>query len=228
MLRDYPKAVDNGLGSTQRVSTHYPRQATQEVEVVRLTRIYTRTGDKGTTRLVGGQEVAKDSIRIESYGTVDELNAIIGLVRSFLAAADADEVAKARFDEWLRLTQNNLFNLGSDLATRIEDRWEGQPLIRALDVTALEVLMDDLNEDLPPLKSFVLPGGGPVNGFLHQARTVCRRAERVIQALSREEAIGEQVIPFVNRLSDALFVWSRFVSRRLNETEYLWDTPSAK
>ena len=195
--------------------------------MVRLTRIYTRTGDGGSTRLVGGQEVAKDSLRIEAYGTVDELNAILGLVRSFLESSQADAEAKAHLEQWLRVVQNDLFNLGSDLATRCEDRWEGQRVIEAGDVLALENVIDDLNTDLPPLKSFILPGGGPINGFLHQARTVCRRAERRIHSLSREETIGNQVIPYVNRLSDALFVWSRWVARRLGETEYLWDTPSA-
>jgi len=191
--------------------------------VVRLTRIYTRTGDKGETRLVGGQSVPKDSLRIEAYGTVDELNAIIGLVRTSLMTSNAEAALKDRLATWLKELQNNLFNLGSDLATRTEDRWEGQPLIVQEDVTALEALMDDLNEDLPPLKSFVLPGGGPVNAFLHQARTVCRRAERITITLARDEPLGDQVIPYINRLSDALFVWSRWVSKRLGEDEFLWE-----
>ncbi len=191
--------------------------------MVRLTRIYTRTGDKGETRLVGGQSVPKDSLRIEAYGTVDELNAIIGLVRTSLMTSNAEAALKDRLATWLKELQNNLFNLGSDLATRTEDRWEGQPLIVQEDVTALEALMDDLNEDLPPLKSFVLPGGGPVNAFLHQARTVCRRAERITITLARDEPLGDQVIPYINRLSDALFVWSRWVSKRLGEDEFLWE-----
>jgi cob(I)alamin adenosyltransferase len=195
--------------------------------MVRLNRIYTRTGDKGETRLVGGQAVPKDSLRIEAYGTVDELNSVLGLVRTF-SPESGDAEARARLDDWLRRTQNSLFDLGSDLATRLEDRWENQPLIDADDVTELETLMDSLNEDLDPLKSFVLPGGGPLNAFLHQARTVCRRAERIILALSRDEEIGEFVIPYVNRLSDALFVWSRWVSKRFGEAEYLWETPSAR
>lgn len=193
--------------------------------MVRLNRIYTRTGDKGTTRLVGGQEVPKTDVRIEAYGTVDELNAILGLVRTFADRSDADAALKERLIGWLKQVQNDLFDLGSDLATRIEDRWEGQPLVHQDNVDRLEAVIDALNEDLEPLKSFVLPGGGPMNAFLHQARTVCRRAERVIITLSEQEPIGDPVIPYVNRLSDALFVWSRWVSRHLGEGEYLWETP---
>jgi cob(I)alamin adenosyltransferase len=191
--------------------------------MVRLNRIYTRTGDGGMTRLVGSQEVSKDSLRIETYGTVDELNTIVGLIRTFAHQSTASAEETQRLISWLTLVQNDLFNLGADLATRIEDRWANMPLIEATDVTALEQVMDALNEELPPLASFVLPGGGPVNAFMHQARTVCRRAERLAVALRREEPIGEQVIPYLNRLSDALFVWSRWVSRRLGEAEYLWE-----
>lgn len=188
--------------------------------MVRLNRIYTKTGDGGLTRLVGGQQVPKDSLRIEAYGTIDELNACLGLVRTALATSPA--ASRARFDTWLLHTQHLLFNLGSDLATRIEDRFEGQPLIQSADTTALEQLMDELNEGLPPLASFVLPGGGPVNAALHLARTVCRRAERLIVTLAREEPLGADVVPYVNRLSDALFVWSRWVARSLGEDEILW------
>ncbi len=188
--------------------------------MVRLNRIYTKTGDGGLTRLVGGQQVPKDSLRIEAYGTIDELNACLGLVRTALATSPA--ASRARFDTWLLHTQHLLFNLGSDLATRIEDRFEGQPLIQSADTTALEQLMDELNEGLPPLASFVLPGGGPVNAALHLARTVCRRSERLIVTLAREEPLGADVVPYVNRLSDALFVWSRWVARSLGEDEILW------
>lgn len=190
-------------------------------DMVRLTRIYTRTGDGGQTRLVGGQQVPKDSLRIESYGTIDELNAILGLVRTALEASPASAASRAL--DWIGRTQNKLFDLGSDLATRIEDRWEGQPLICLDDVSALETLMDQLNEELDPLESFVLPGGGAISSLLHQARTVCRRAERVIIACGREEELGEHVIPYVNRLSDALFVWSRWVAKHLGERELLWE-----
>lgn len=190
--------------------------------MVRLTRIYTRTGDKGQTRLVGNQQVDKDSLRIEAYGTVDELNTIVGLVRTFLLSSTANDDDKQRLADWLELTQHKLFDLGSDLATLIPDRWKNQPIVRQPDIDALEALMDSLNKDLPPLKSFILPGGGPLNAFLHQARAVCRRAERIAIALGRQEPIGEHVIPYLNRLSDALFVWSRWVSKQLGEPEFLW------
>ena len=195
--------------------------------MVRLTKIYTRTGDGGQTRLVGGQRVSKDSLRIESYGTVDELNSVLGLIRVALNASSADSVVKEQLNTWLQKTQNDLFNLGSDLATLTEDRWEGQPLIAASDVTSLEELIDQFNQELEPLKSFVLPGGGPVCANLHLARTVCRRAERVVIALVDEETVGESVIPFLNRLSDALFVLSRWVCLKLGEEELLWEPHSS-
>ena len=191
--------------------------------MVQLTKIYTKQGDGGTTRLVGGFEVQKDSMRIESYGTVDELNSIIGLVRVELDRTSKKTKGTETFSEWLRQLQNLLFNLGSDLATPFEKRFAGQPVIVETDITALEELMDLLNKDIEPLNSFVLPGGGPVAAFLHQARTVCRRAEREIVTLSREENIGPCVVPYINRLSDALFVWSRWLAKELGEEELLWE-----
>jgi cob(I)alamin adenosyltransferase len=191
--------------------------------MVRLTKIYTRGGDKGTTSLVGGQRVEKDALRLETYGTIDEVNAAVGLARTFLEQRRADQPAVVeRLDGELRRIQNLLFDLGSDLATPIESRFPGQPLIEPAEVERLEQLMDELNAEMEPLDSFVLPGGGPVNGFLHQARTVCRRAERAIYRLSKQEPIGEPVLPFVNRLSDTFFVLSRWVTKRLGEPEYLW------
>lgn len=192
--------------------------------MVRLTKIYTRTGDGGDTRLVGGQQVPKDSARIEAYGTVDELNAVLGLVRAAvpdhptLTGADADALSG-----WLHDVQQRLFDLGSDLATRMEDRYEGQPVVSAEHVGALEHQIDLWNEGLEPLKSFVLPGGGPLSALLHQARTVCRRAERRTLSLGRSEPIGDQAVPWLNRLSDALFVASRWVAQRGAEPEILWE-----
>ncbi|GMV39587.1 MAG: ATP--cob(I)alamin adenosyltransferase [Myxococcales bacterium] len=193
--------------------------------MVRLSKIYTKTGDKGSTRLVGGQKVPKDSLRIASYGTVDELNACLGLVRVAMRASDADPAARADIEAFLRRVQNELFDLGSDLATRMEDRWPGQPLVDMDDVTELERRMDAWNDELAPLDSFVLPGGNEVAARLHLARTVCRRAERDIVALSREEPLGEPVIPYINRLSDALFVLSRWVTHRMGAEEFLWEKP---
>jgi len=190
---------------------------------IRLTRIYTRTGDKGDTGLVGGRRVAKDSPRIEAYGTVDELNAIIGLARVF----NAERLKKGKAQRWLdgvfRQIQNELFDLGSELATPDDAVYEGMHRVGEGEVQALETLMDQCQKDLQPLKSFTLPGGGRVGGFLHQARTVCRRAERQVLALSRVEPISPWTIAYVNRLSDLLFVLSRWVARKGGETEYLWE-----
>jgi cob(I)alamin adenosyltransferase len=190
--------------------------------MVRLNRIYTRAGDGGDTRLVGGQKVRKDALRIEAYGTVDELSACIGLARTALAAADAPTGA-AELAEVLRRVQNELFNLGSDLATLAADRRPTQPVIEARHATALEREIDAWNVSLPELRSFVLPGGGFVASYLHLARTVCRRAERLIVRLSDAEPVGAAVIPYINRLSDALFVMSRHATRLYGEPEPLWE-----
>ncbi len=190
---------------------------------IRITRVYTRTGDGGETALVGGRRVAKDAPRIEAYGTIDELNAAIGLARVF----NAERLKKGKDHRWLdevfRRLQNELFDLGSELATPEDGAYEGMHRVSEAQVTALEKLMDKCQKDLKPLKSFVLPGGGRVGGFLHQARTVCRRAERRVLALARVETISPWPLKYVNRLSDLLFVLSRWVGHRLGETEYLWE-----
>ena len=192
--------------------------------MVRLTKIYTRTGDDGTTRLVGGQEVAKDEARIEAYGTVDELNAVIGMVRVAVGVGtDLHETDRQAFDAWLGDVQQRLFDLGSDLATRLGDRFANQPVITAAHIGELEARIDAWNAELEPLESFVLPGGGPIGAPLHLARTVCRRAERRAVTLSDAEPVGDQVIPYLNRLSDALFVASRWIARRAGEAEALWE-----
>jgi cob(I)alamin adenosyltransferase len=191
--------------------------------MISITRVYTRTGDLGETALVGGKRVPKDSPRIAAYGTIDELNAVVGLARTFNAER-LDQGADARWlDEALRRIQNELFDLGSELATPPEAHYEGMFRVSEAEVTALERLMDQCQKDLEPLKSFVLPGGGRVNAFLHQARTVCRRAEREVLALSRAEPIGEWPLRYVNRLSDVFFVLSRWVAKHLGEQEYLWE-----
>jgi cob(I)alamin adenosyltransferase len=190
--------------------------------MVRLNRIYTRAGDGGHTRLVGGQKVPKNAARIEAYGTVDELLACLGLARSALAASGAPAGA-AELEATLRRVQNELFNLGSDLATLPEDRHPGQPLTEARHVAALERDIDAWNEHLPELRSFILPGGGWVASYLHLARTVCRRAERLVVGLMATEVVGACVLPYLNRLSDALFVMSRHASRLYGEAEPLWE-----
>ncbi len=196
---------------------------------IRITRVYTRAGDGGETALVGGRRVAKDAPRIEAYGTIDELNAVIGLARVFNAERlkDAKRLKQGKDYRWLdevfRRLQNELFDLGSELATPEDAIYEGMHRVGEAEVKALEQLMDRCQKDLKPLKSFVLPGGGRVGGFLHQARTVCRRAERRVLALARVETIAPWPLKYVNRLSDLLFVLSRWVGQRLGETEYLWE-----
>jgi cob(I)alamin adenosyltransferase len=190
--------------------------------MVRLNRIYTKAGDKGHTRLVGGQKVSKDSLRLECYGTVDELMACLGLVRTALEEPDAP-VGAAEMSVVVRRMQNELFNLGSDLATLPEDRHPKQPVIEARHVEALERTIDGWNDSLPELRSFVLPGGGWVASYLHLARTVCRRAERIAVRLAASEPVSDQVIPYLNRLSDALFVMSRHAARVYGQAEPLWE-----
>jgi cob(I)alamin adenosyltransferase len=202
----------------------------------KLTRIYTRTGDDGTTGLVGGQRIKKNALRIETYGTVDELSSIIGLARTALAEVQrtrpVQDLAKAQavggeLDRWLNWTQDVLFNLGSDLATLPDDRWPGMPLVSAEDATALERAIDRAQEDLQPLDNFIHPGGSYPGAFLHQARTVCRRAERLLIALTEQEPISPEAVRYVNRLSDALFVWSRWINHALEQPEHLWNAKTA-
>jgi cob(I)alamin adenosyltransferase len=190
--------------------------------MIRLNRIYTKTGDGGDTRLVGGQKVRKHALRIEAFGTIDETSACLGLARTALLAPGAPAGADL-LGAVLKRVQNELFNLGSELATLPADRHPKQPVIEARHVAALEREIDDWNESLPELRSFVLPGGGFVAAYLHLARTVCRRAERLIVHLSETEELGAQVLPYVNRLSDALFVMSRHAARLYGEPEPLWE-----
>ncbi len=199
----------------------------------KLTRIYTRTGDDGTTGLVGGQRVKKTALRIAAYGTVDELSSALGLVRSALAATIAQPAGTAadgtarELDRWLAWTQDVLFNLGSDLATLPQDRWEGMPLIAGADATALEGAIDRAQRDLEPLANFILPGGSQPGAFLHLARTIARRAERLLVELGENEPISLDLIRYVNRLSDALFVWARWINHALGVPEALWNPNTA-
>jgi cob(I)alamin adenosyltransferase len=183
----------------------------------RITKVYTRTGDDGTTGLGSGQRVPKDSPRIEAYGTVDELNSQIG---SALAAGLNETVASE-----LEKIQNELFHLGSDLCILEEDKARmPAPGIGASHVEALEKLMDRLSAELPPLENFILPGGSPGAAALHVARTVCRRAERLVVALSRQERVGAFTVRYLNRLSDALFVMARHENKRRGVPDVLWDS----
>jgi cob(I)alamin adenosyltransferase len=193
--------------------------------MVRINRVYTRKGDRGNTSLVGGRSVPKDDLRVESYGTVDELNSVLGIVRSFNAEKPAGP-RRDGFDRVLQTIQQRLFDLGAELATLPEDHYEGQITVSAEDVAWLERVIDTMNAELQPLQSFILPGGGAVSAFLHQARSVCRRAERIAVHLAREQEVGAQVVPYLNRLSDALFVFSRWVAATLGEREVLWEPRS--
>jgi len=189
--------------------------------MVKINKVYTRQGDTGNTQLIGGRAVGKDDPRVESYGTVDELNAVVGLARTF-NAQKASGPRRDAFDRILQMIQQRLFDLGAELATAPGDAFDGQVFVEQRDIDWLEQVIDAMNAELPPLTSFILPGGGPLNAFLHQARTVCRRAERVVVTLSREQAVRPETIGYLNRLSDALFVFSRWVAAALDEPETLW------
>jgi len=189
---------------------------------IRINRVYTRTGDKGETGLVGGKRVPKDSSRIEAYGTVDELNSIVGLARVFNEERIKDGEAHRFLDQVLRDIQEELFNLGSELATPSDSRFKGTISIGKEQVKRIEEIIDECQKTLEPLKSFILPGGGRIGGYLHQCRTVCRRAEREVLRLSRVEETSEWAIKYINRLSDLFFVLSRWVGKHLGEQEYLW------
>ncbi|MEP7152382.1 MAG: cob(I)yrinic acid a,c-diamide adenosyltransferase [Nitrospira sp.] len=193
---------------------------------MRITKVYTRTGDAGQTRLAGGQQVWKDCLRVEAYGTVDELNASIGLVRAMNAEAGTASAASAQLEEDLRWVQNKLFDVGSILATAPGQTFKNMPTVTANDVTKLEHMIDRCQEDLEPLKEFILPGGGKVSATLHQARTICRRAERICIRLAREEAVAAELNKYLNRLSDALFVLARWVAKTQGEPEFLWQRES--
>jgi cob(I)alamin adenosyltransferase len=187
-----------------------------------INRVYTRRGDDGQTSLVGGQRVAKDDARIECYGTVDELNAFVGLARQ-----SAEEASLTTLAAVLKKVQHELFNLGSILATRPEDIHARQPRVTSAEIEWLELEMDEQLRQLPELRSFVLPGGSRLNAELHICRTICRRAERLCVALARHESIDGDTIKYLNRLSDAFFVWSRAASRLMGLPETLWQPNQA-
>ncbi|HXU25145.1 MAG TPA: cob(I)yrinic acid a,c-diamide adenosyltransferase [Tepidiformaceae bacterium] len=185
--------------------------------MVHINRVYTRAGDDGTTALGGGQRVAKDSLRIEAYGTVDELNSTIGVAVS----AGLHETMRPQFF----VIQQVLFNVGSDLCILEEDKLRfAVPGIEQRHIDQLEGWIDGWNDGMEPLRSFILPGGDLSAAQLHVARTVCRRAERLTIALGREEQIGKFVVPYLNRLSDLLFVASRYQAQLAGVGDILWDS----
>ena len=183
----------------------------------RITKVYTRTGDDGTTGLGGGQRVPKDGLRVSAYGTADELNSVIGVVL-------ATGVTEALIQPLERI-QNDLFHLGSDLCILEEDKAEMKVArIEARHVDMLEGWMDSFTEELGYLENFILPGGDLAAAHLHVARTVCRRAEREVIALAREEAIGPETVRYLNRLSDTLFVMARYQNLKSGAGDVLWNS----
>ncbi len=190
---------------------------------IRINRVYTRTGDDGKTALVGGKRVAKSSMRIAAYGDVDELNSVIGLVRGLLAEPPyARKKAAASLDATLAFIQQELFDLGSEMATPRAAAYDGMIEIGAEHVTRLESFIDALQPDLAPLKSFVLPAGGTAGAALHIARTVCRRAERIACELAEAKETSAWTARYLNRLSDLLFVQARWIATKTGHAETLW------
>jgi cob(I)alamin adenosyltransferase len=177
-------------------------------------KIYTKTGDNGETSLFGGERIPKDALRIEAYGTVDELNSVLGIARSLQPHKSILKV--------LDSLQNDLFVVGADLATPVTTKNNYVPRIKKNNIHRLEKTIDTFQEHLKPLKTFILPGGSETASYLHLARTVCRRAERCTVRLSRNEDIGSFVIIYLNRLSDLLFVLARYANRIDNSDEIQW------
>lgn len=190
---------------------------------MRLNKIYTKVGDKGTTCLANGEKISKASLRIEAYGTVDELNAHVGFLRDILSETPNPDKFKTLLQQ-LKLIQNELFNVGGELATPTKSLdITKQQVVSEQNTKRLEAEMDACNETLPPLANFVLPGGHKANSASHLARTVCRRAERQVVRLAEAESIRPEVQIYLNRLSDWLFVAGRFISKTLQVPEVLWE-----
>jgi cob(I)alamin adenosyltransferase len=189
--------------------------------MVKLTRIYTRGGDRGETSLGRGERVAKHDLRVEAYGTVDEANSVIGLARTAIERTVKNDALRAHADDMLKRIQNDLFDLGADLCTI--DSKPGEPALRVVPAQTerLEQEIDAMNGELAPLTSFVLPGGSEAAAWLHLGRTVARRAERCMTALAAEQPVSVEAIKYINRLSDHLFV----LARKLNDnggSDVLW------
>ena len=188
---------------------------------IRLNKIYTRSGDAGKTRLIGGEERWKDDDRVEAYGTVDELNAQIGLCRELIKETENKQFGL--LIKTLKSVQNELYNLGTQLAVASGGDAANLPQLSEDAILKLESEIDTSNESLLELKSFVLPGGSVINAQFHIARNVCRRGERRVVCLSKKENVDSENIRYLNRLSDALFVWSRWVSKIIGDEENIWE-----
>jgi cob(I)alamin adenosyltransferase len=177
-------------------------------------KIYTRTGDSGTTSLFSGGRVRKDHLRVEAYGTIDELNSVIGTARAFKPHPIVDT--------WLEVVQNHLFHLGADLATPLDAKSEWVVRIDANQVKWLEDSIDEMDQQLAPLRHFILPGGTPAAAQIHIARTVCRRAERIAVALAEAARLNDHILPYINRLSDWLFTAARYENLQQGVDETRW------
>lgn len=191
--------------------------------------LYTKTGDDGDTALFGGGRVPKSDRRVEAYGAVDELNSFVGLVLTAVTGPDADPGTNADADAGIRrrllLIQNDLFALGANLATPKGDESRPRPQTPEVPVGRIEAMegwIDRATEELPELRQFVLPGGTEAAAMLHVCRSVCRRAERAVVALGQEESIDSGIVPYLNRLSDLLFVWARFENLRDGQADLPW------
>jgi len=185
--------------------------------MVTLNKIYTRTGDDGSTGLVGGARIDKDAIKVEAYGDIDELNSHLGVCKELASGAPGTAIV-----DMLVTIQNELFDIGAELATPSDSHWEGMLKAAPEHITKLEQWIDKLNEPLPTLRSFILPGGTLLSAHIQIARTVCRRAERHICKLHKVEPVSPHIIQYVNRLSDLLFVMARAVVHAEGKPEYLW------
>lgn len=190
--------------------------------MVKINRVYTKTGDQGETGLVGGRRVSKDSPRVCAYGELDELNSFLGLVRTA-----SDELGDTEISEMIAIIQNEIFDIGSVLATSPEDSWEGMPKITNEQIERIEGYIDSITTKIPELKSFVLPGGTFLNAYLHIARAVCRRVERQVVALSKKEPVSNEIIVYLNRLNDLLFTLARYDVIKKGKPEYLWQIGSS-
>ncbi|MCX8144079.1 MAG: cob(I)yrinic acid a,c-diamide adenosyltransferase [Bacteroidia bacterium] len=187
-------------------------------------KIYTKTGDKGNTGLFGGTRVSKDDLQIEAYGTVDELNSYIGLLRDLILSSDIED--KEKIHQFLLDIQDRLFSIGSHLATDVSKMEKVKDMLPPLfdaDIQALEKAIDEMEEHLEPMKFFVLPGGHPLVSHCHIARCICRRSERNVVRYSRHHnTIDPHILPYLNRLSDYLFVLSRYITKLLGAPEFPW------
>lgn len=178
-------------------------------------KIYTKTGDDGSTSLFSGGRVLKAHLRVEAYGTVDELNSVIGVVRAAHPHPESDG--------WLAQVQRQLFHLGADLATPLDSKSDWVVRVKPEQIQWLEAIIDRMTAELPALTSFILPGGSPAAAQMHIARTVCRRAERLAVALREHEDLSEQVVPYLNRLSDFLFTLARWENMQAGISEDKWE-----